>query len=217
VENSDQLAEFLVKALKDSGFSVQRVSDAEAARDMLQDDHYDAMLLDLGSAGKGTVQQNAQALRRYAYQLPIIFMGRDEEKDDIVDLTGDEAFFLRKPFSMEEMVARVKSVAPQVLSGAPVSFGDLVLDIRTLQLRSNGKFLPLTRKEAALLETLMRHPNIIVDRNVIERALYGGNNEVGPNALEVLVSRLRKKLMAGNVDIQLLTVRGAGYMLMSAR
>lgn len=222
IEPINALAEFFVKALKDAGFAVNNVPSIEDGKNALADTHFDAMIVDLdGTDGKEVSSEEnletIRALRRYAYKAPVIALAHQAEMAQSSDVASQVEAFLAKPFAMDMLVGAVKKALPQTGENGPINFADLELDTRFAHLKFQGKILPLTRKESALLEALMRRPNTIVDRTVIEQALYGGQQEVGPNALEVLVSRLRKKLIAGKIEVQLLTVRGAGYMLMGAK
>ena len=221
IEKNDALSPFLIKALKDSGFAVNHVESLESAKNTLSDTHYDAMVFDLSVAeasdSKEALVEIIDGLRRYAYNTPVVLITPSHFATDVQTIKEKVNGVLNAPFAMEELVGRLKALVPATQEAGPITFGELELDTRFAHLRAQGKVLPLTRKESSLLEALMRRPNTIVDRFVIEQALYGGEREVGPNALEVLVSRLRKKLIAGKIDVQLLTVRGAGYMLMGAK
>lgn len=221
IEKKDALSAFLTKALKDAGFAVHHIESLEVAKNILSETHFDTILFDGGILSEPVSNEaftNAlQEIRRYAFNTPLIPIVPPGSAINPSHLGEYSAATLIAPFAMEEMVRRVKAAIPAMTETGPVTFGDLELDSRFAHLRSKGMVLPLTRKEAALLEVLMRKPNIIIDRSVIEQALYGGERGVGPNALEVLVSRLRKKLVMGKIEVQLLTVRGAGYMLMGAK
>ena len=125
-------------------------------------------------------------------------------------------YYMVKPFAMEELIARIKALLrrPGAALGVQLNLGNVTLDTTGPSLLVDGKRAGVTRRELALLEILLRRPGNVVNRNMIEDGIYGFDDEVGTNALEVLVSRLRKKLMASGADIQLHTVRGVGYMVM---
>ncbi|MBW8785597.1 MAG: response regulator transcription factor [Novosphingobium sp.] len=216
VEDNDRLSEFLEKALHDSGFTVDRcasVVDADAA---LAGVKFDATIMDLGlpdGDGLGLVK----TMRGRGDQTPVLILtARDALNDRVGGLNGGADDYMVKPFAMEELIARVKALLrrPGAALGVELTLGNICLDTTGPNLTVAGRPVSLTRREVTLLEILLRRPGKVVSRNAIEDGLYGFNDDVGSNALEVLVSRLRKKLISVGADIQLHTVRGVGYMAM---
>ncbi|HEY4161626.1 MAG TPA: response regulator transcription factor [Dongiaceae bacterium] len=216
VEDNDRLSEFLEKALHDSGFTVDRcanVTDADAA---LAGVKFDATIMDLGLPdGDGLTL--VKGMRGRGDQTPVLILtARDGLNDRVGGLNGGADDYMVKPFAMEELIARVKALLrrPGAALGVELTLGNVSLDTTGPNLTVGGKPVALTRREVTLLEILLRRPGKVVARNSIEDGLYGFNDDVGSNALEVLVSRLRKKLTAVGADIHLHTVRGVGYMAM---
>lgn len=216
IEDNDRLSEFLEKALHDSGFTVDRfatLGDADAA---LAGARFDAAIIDLGLPD-GDGLSLVKSMRARGDQTPaLILTARDGLSDRVNGLNGGADDYMVKPFAMEELVARVKALLrrPGAALGVQLTLGNLCLDTTGPNLTVADKPVALTRREIALIEILLRRPGKVVSRAAIEDGLYGYNDEVGSNALEVLVSRLRKKLLSVGADIELHTVRGVGYMVM---
>jgi two-component system, OmpR family, response regulator QseB len=216
IEDNDRLSEFLEKALHDSGFTVDRfatLADADAA---LAGARFDASIIDLGLPD-GDGLSLVKAMRARGDQTPVLILtARDALSDRVNGLNGGADDYMAKPFAMEELIARVKALLrrPGAALGVQLTLGNLCLDTTGPNLTVDSKPVSLTRREIALIEILLRRPGKVVSRAAIEDGLYGFNDEVGSNALEVLVSRLRKKLISVGADIELHTVRGVGYMVM---
>lgn len=216
IEDNDRLSEFLEKGLSDAGFAVDRAgtfAEAAAAGDASR---FDAVILDLGLPdGDGlTLLKDRRAA---GDRTPVLILtARDGLSDRVGGLNAGADDYLAKPFAMEELVARVKALLrrPGAALGVQLTLGNICLDTAGPSFMINGRTATLTRRELALMEILLRRPGKVIARGAIEEGLYSFSDEVGSNALEVLVSRLRKKLGGLGADINLHTVRGVGYMVM---
>jgi DNA-binding response OmpR family regulator len=216
VEDNDRLSEFLEKALRDANFTVDRVADLGGADAALAGARFDAVILDLGLPDGNGIDL-IDRRRAAGDQTPILVLtARDGLSDRVQGLNHGADDYMTKPFAMEELVARIKALLrrPGAALGVQLNLGNVTLDTSGPSLLVDGKRAAVTRRELALLEILLRRPGNVVNRNMIEDGIYGFDDEVGTNALEVLVSRLRKKLISSGADIQLHTVRGVGYMVM---
>jgi len=216
VEDNDRLSEFLEKALRDANFTVDRVADLSGADAALAGARFDSVILDLGLPDGNGVDL-IDRRRASGDQTPILVLtARDGLSDRVEGLNHGADDYMVKPFAMEELIARIKALLrrPGAALGVQLNLGNVTLDTTGPSLMVDGKRAAVTRRELALLEILLRRPGNVVNRNMIEDGIYGFDDEVGTNALEVLVSRLRKKLIASGADIQLHTVRGVGYMVM---
>lgn len=216
VEDNDRLSEFLEKGLGDAGFVVDRAADLAAAQAALDAGGFDAVILDLGLPD-GDGLDFLKARRAMNDQTPVLILtARDGLSDRVGGLNAGADDYLAKPFAMEELVARVKALLrrPGAALGVQLSLGNICLDTIGPTFLIDERPVTLTRRELALMEILLRRPGKVVSRGAIEEGLYRFSDEVGSNALEVLVSRLRKKLTSLGADINLHTVRGVGYMVM---
>lgn len=216
VEDNDRLSEFLEKAIRDANFTVDRVPDLSGADAALAGARFDAVILDLGLPDGNGIDL-IDRRRGAGDQTPILVLtARDGLSDRVEGLNHGADDYMVKPFAMEELIARIKALLrrPGAALGVQLNLGNVTLDTTGPSLLVDGKRAAVTRRELALLEILLRRPGNVVNRNMIEDGIYGFDDEVGTNALEVLVSRLRKKLIASGADIQLHTVRGVGYMVM---
>ena len=183
-----------------------RVDDAEAALNAVT---YELVLLDLNLPdGRGL--ELLRRLRASGNAVPVIITtAQDQIAVRIDGLNAGADDYLVKPFDLSEMTARVAAVARRY-SGNPaplVDVGDAKVNLATKSVTVNGLSVTLTQREWAVLERLMSRRNAIVSKAEIEDSLYAFGSEIESNAVEVYVSRLRKKL--GRTSI--LTMRGLGY------
>jgi two-component system response regulator QseB len=211
VEDDPMVGAALRKGLQQDGHTVDWVSEATAAQAALIHAAHDLMLLDLGLPGKSGLALLAD-LRRAGNPLPVIICtARDAVADRVkgLDLGADD--YLVKPFAFEELGARIRAVTRRRL-GQPANrlvHGSLVLDPASHEVLLEGRPVALSAREFAILEALMERPSAVLSRAQIEDRLYGWEDEVASNAVEVHVHNLRRKL--GDATIR--TVRGLGYSL----
>ena len=151
--------------------------------------------------------------RRIALGVPRVDVctARDQVRDRIDGLNAGADDYLIKPFDLGELLARVQAVQRRYdLQPNPSRhIGELTIDTATHRIQHNGEDVPLTAREWALMECLIRRPGAIVSKAQLEEAIYAMGSEVESNAVEVYVSRLRKKLGARAIE----TVRGLGYRM----
>lgn len=211
VEDDPMVGAALRKGLQQDGHTVDWVREATAAEAALLPAAHDLMLLDLGLPGKSGLSLLAD-VRRAGSALPVIICtARDAVADRVrgLDLGADD--YLVKPFAFDELGARIRAVIRRRL-GQPASrlaHGALVLDPASHEVELNGEPVALSAREFAILEALMERPAAVLSRAQIEDRLYGWDEEVASNAVEVHVHNLRRKL--GDTTIR--TVRGLGYSL----
>jgi DNA-binding response OmpR family regulator len=216
IEDNDRLSEFLEKGLSDAGFAVDRAGTYAEAAASFDASHFDAVILDLGLPD-GDGLSLLKARRAAGDRTPVLILtARDGLSDRVGGLNAGADDYLAKPFAMEELVARVKALLrrPGAALGVQLTLANICLDTSGPSFMIDGRTATLTRRELALMEILLRRPGKVISRGAIEEGLYSFSDEVGSNALEVLVSRLRKKLGSLGADINLHTVRGVGYMVM---
>jgi DNA-binding response OmpR family regulator len=218
VEDERELAELMRRNLHLDGFAVDVVNTAHDAWTALRVETYDAVLLDINLPDGNGVKLIGE-FRRANIQSPILLVSANSELQDRVSgLNSGADDYLTKPFSHEELTARIRAVLrrPGGPLGLQIKCGSLVLNTATREVSLRQTPLTLAKRELTLLEILMRRSNRVVMREAIESAVYDFGDDIGSNALEVLVSRLRKHLADAQADVAIHTVRGVGYILREA-
>jgi len=218
VEDYDTMRELIVDHLKERGFAVDAVGygrDAIAAAEAV---HLDAVILDLGLPDMDGMQV-LHSLRGSHPELPVILLtARDGIDDRLSGLNNGADDYMVKPFNILELEARLRAVLRRTGSrrGATYSFGKVVFDTATRQAEVEGIRINLTRREVALLEEFLRVPGRVITKNVLEDRLYAFDDSGSTNALEAVVSRLRRKLAAAEAGLCIETKWGIGYRLVEA-
>lgn len=221
VEDEEKLAKALKKGLTLKGFAVDWMPDPEKARTriLLYKDEYDLILLDLMLPGLDGAAIT-ESVRKENVTTPIIILTARNETEHKVDLLNKGADdYIVKPFSFEELLARINSVLrrPTPLQAAVLKVGPLEMDTAARVVRREGKEIPLTLKEFSLLECFMREPGVVLSREKLFDHVWDFNALSWSNVLDVHMKNLRKKLDHENSRNQLFeTVRGVGYRLAGA-
>lgn len=211
VEDDAQLGEAIRHALIQQAYVVTWLRNGREAMQGLRDQSADLVLLDLGLPDRDGLDVLGEA-RRNNIKTPVLVMtARDELETRIrgLDLGADD--YLIKPFHLDELAARIRSLIRRTrgLADNMVEAGDLRMNLTTSDVTFHGEPVVLTRREFALLRVLMERAGRIVRRETLENSVYGIDRPVEGNALEVQVHWLRRKLGADAIR----TVRGVGYML----
>lgn len=215
VEDTVRLAELMAERLHKLGYVCDiagRLEEAEAA--LLAADH-DVMILDLGLPD-GDGRAWLRKMRGRHLVLPVIIMtARGDLEDRIAGLDAGADDYVVKPVDIDELGARLRALLrrPGARSSVILTSGHLRYDAETLCAYCDDAPLGLSRREANLLEQLMRREGQVVQRRAIEDALYSFNEPVTPNALDAVISRLRRKLDDVGQGGRLHTIRGIGFML----
>lgn len=219
IEDNERLAGLIANGLDRQGYACDRAASLEAADDCVGTADYDAVILDLGMPDGDGLEWLARA-RRAGQMVPaLILTARGALGDRIAGLDAGADDYLVKPAEVEEIAARLRALlrrpgnrAPTVMTSGPIAF-----DTASRTGTVNGTSLDLARREADLLELLMRREGSVIQRGAIEEALYSFNDPVTPNAIEAVISRLRRKLEEHGQTGRLHTVRGVGYLLAGSR
>lgn len=213
VEDDAPLARGIVALLRNAGHAVDHVSHGTDVPDLAAEEPYSLIILDVNlpdTDGFSVLER----LRRRGDRVPVLMLTARDALDDRVrglDLGADD--YLRKPFDPEELEARVRALGRR-RGGDPVPelrVGTLVLHRSTGQVEVAGRTIDLRRREWTVLEALATRAGQIVPRELLQSEVFGYDEPVGPNALEVNVTRLRAKLAPNGPEIR--TVRGVGYLL----
>lgn len=217
VEDNRELRGLLSGHLASAGFAVDGAGSVEHARDAMALTPYDLLLVDLGLPGE---DGSALLERTEAGGLPpvIVLTARDAIADRIALLNSGADDYVVKPFDLLELEARIHAVLRR-----PKAREDLILRCGDLSLAPNrGDILVgetpviIARRERALLEELLRQAGRTIVREVLEDRLYPFGDVVTPNALEQIVSRVRRRLAQAGSSVRLETIRGIGYRLSAA-
>lgn len=211
VEDDAMIGESLRKGLRQEGYAADWVQDGAAAETALASQPYDFVLLDLGLPRKDGFEVLG-GLRRRKNRIPVLILtARDAIADRVkgLDLGADD--YLVKPFSLEELAARIRAVLRRHAGRAEpqLAHGAFTLDPSTRKVTYRGRPVAVSAREFSLLEALLDRPGLPLSRGQLEERLYGWGEEIASNAVEVHVHNLRKKLGEGAIR----TVRGVGYAL----
>ena len=214
-EDETELSEALVAILKHNNYSVDAVYNGEDALNYLVADNYDGAILDI-MMPKADGYQVLEALRASGKETPVLFLtARDAIEDRVRGLDSGACDYLVKPFSLEELAARVRA-ALRISHGKStnlLTMGDLTVDCGAHRVTRGGKLIELSAKEYALLEYLMLNQGIVLSREKIENHIWNFDYEGGTNVVDVYISYLRKKIDGGHEKRLIHTVRGRGYVL----
>lgn len=202
-----------------SGFIADFVGGIEEARAALQCHHYALALVDRRLPDGDGLELLPEIKRSQPGIRVLVLTAFHAVSDRISGLDAGADDYLAKPFDLDELMARIRACLRRsdVESVPPATLGALSFDFVTHQVSVNGVTLVLHRRELALLEALMRNAGRLVLRDQLHEEVYGFEDEVQMNALNILVSRLRKKLEEFNAGVEIHAARGIGYMMTKAR
>jgi two-component system, OmpR family, response regulator len=212
-EDDPVLADGLTRSLHQADYAVDCVATGDQADHVLLAQNYDLLILDLGLPRLDGFEV-LRRLRHRGSKVPVLVLtARDGLEDRVrgLDLGADD--YLTKPFDLPELEARVRALIRRGQSGGAsiLSHGALQLDTAGRRATLNGASLDLSARELGVLEVLMHRSGRVVNKEQLAEQLYGWDEEVGANAIEVYVHRLRRKLEPAGVVIR--TIRGLGYLL----
>lgn len=209
IEDDEILFDAVRTGLEIEGFTVDAVDTLADAREAAVTVDYDAVVLDIGLPD-GTGVDLLREWRTAGNGVPVLLLtARNTTRDRIDGLDSGADDYLGKPFDLDELAARLRAIARRAKGNASpaLRWGDFTLDSATRELTRDGESIDLSRREFALLEALFEQPGRIFSRAQLEERLYGWQDDIGSNTVEVHVHKLRAKL--GKDLIQ--TVRGQGY------
>ncbi len=211
VEDDAMIGTSLRNGLRQDGYTVDWVRDGAAAELAIAATAYDAILLDLGLPGRSGLELLAHWRARQNPVPVLIITARDSVADRVLGLDTGADDYLVKPFDLNEVSARLRALLRRrVGRAAPIiENGPLTLDPASHEVRLDGNEISLSAREFGILHALMEAPGVPLSRSQLEERLYGWQEEIGSNAVEVHIHALRRKL--GSDWIR--NVRGVGYMV----
>lgn len=219
VEDETRLAESIARGLRQAAHAVDLADRLATARQKLEVEHYDALILDV-NLPDGSGFGLAADLRKRSVQLPILMLtARDSVEDRVTGLDSGADDYLVKPFAFEELLARLRALQRREPESRPtrLSVSDLELDPATRSATRGGRPIELSTTEYALLEYLVRRAGVVCGRADISSAVWDENYDPFSNIIDVYVSRLRRKVDQPGSEPLIHTIRGAGYTLDPAR
>lgn len=210
-EDEPGIASFLDKGLKAAGYSTLVVEDGRTAASAARDADFELLILDLGLPLMGG-REVLSEIRGRGERLPVIILtARTGVTDRVAGLEGGADDYVTKPFSFEELLARVKARLrdPGVQASTELAVGDLALDMRTHRAKVGGVEVELSAKEFMMAEMFLRHPGQVLSRQQLLSHVWGYDFDPGSNVVDVYVGYLRRKLGKDRIE----TLRGVGYRL----
>jgi len=215
IEDEAKIADFVERGLSAEGYSVTVADDGLKGEAEALSGEFDLILLDVLLPGRNGFEV-LETIRQRKVATPVIMLtALGETEDKVRGLEGGAIDYVAKPFSFEELLARIRAQLrrPEATSADRIEVGDLVLDLKTRRVTKGEQEVELTSREFELLAYLMRHPDQVLSRTQLLNGVWGYDYDPGTNVLEVYVGYLRKKLGDEDEEGPIDTVRGAGYRL----
>ncbi len=210
VEDDELLGDGVRAGLVQNGYTVDWFKDGLSASQALRSENFDIVVLDLGlpkMSGLAVLQQ----MRENGLTCPVLILtARETVEDRVKGLDSGADDYLTKPFDLDELCARLRALQRRFLnrSGSTIAYKNIILDPASHSVKVNDEEVSIPRREFSLLQKLLENAGTVLSREQLTQTLYGWEEDVDSNALEVHVHNLRKKLGATFIR----TIRGVGYM-----
>lgn len=219
IEDNLRLSHLTAAGLQKAGFAIDTCATALDAELALHAVDYDLAIVDLGLPDSDGMDL-LKALRRERQSIPILIVtARDGLKDRVAGLDAGADDYMVKPFSMEELIARVRALLrrPAIALADVLTVGNVGLDPNRRAVAVAGELIAMTRREFDVMELLIRNRGKVVSKTSIDEKVYGFDEDVSLNSVEVIISRLRRRLREAHADVNIVTIRGVGYLVGDAR
>jgi len=215
IEDDRTVGQYVKRGLAEAGYQVDLVVDGAEGLRVASEGHYDVVVLDLRLP---TLEgrEVLRTLRDRGNAVPVLVLTAQDTVDFKVQalrMGADD--YVTKPFALEELLARVEALGrrPKAITPPVLRVADLVLDTGSREVQRGGESIELTPKEYAVLEYLMRHPGRVMPRTLITEYAWDYHFDPGTNIVDVVITRLRKKIDHGRAPKLIHTVRGVGYVV----
>lgn len=218
VEDNRKISKLLCDGLAEAGFNAEPALTADEALAALSTATFSLVVLDLGLPDQDGIEV-LNTLRNQKNSVPVLILtARDTLDQKLKGLNSGADDYMTKPFETAEVVARVRALLrrPSQAHNPVLELENIVFDTQARQAQIDDKVIRLSKRETSLLEIMLRSTGKTVPKENLEAQLYGFGEEGSANSIEVLVHRLRKKLIAEQARIEIHTLRGIGYMMTGA-
>ena len=215
VDDDRRLCGIIKRGLMEEAYAVDTAYDGEEGEYLAEVNSYDLIILDIMMPKKDGIEV-CRTLRDKSINVPILMLtAKDTVEDRVKGLDTGADDYMVKPFAFNELLARVRALLRRdgMIKSPEIRAGNLVLNTLTRELSRGERVIELTTKEYVILEYLMRHPNIVVTRTMIEEHAWDYDFDSFSNLVDVYIRRLRRKIDADSARSMIQTVRGAGYRM----
>ena len=215
VEDEHRISASIKKGLEQENYAVDVAYDGQSGYDLASTEDYDLIILDLMLPVLDGLTV-CKKLRNAGFHTPILILtARGQVQDKVIGLNTGADDYLTKPFSFEELLARIRALSRRPKQSLPstLEFAGLTLDPSSFQVKKNGQKIDLTSREFSLLEYLLKNPQKILTRDQIISHVWNYDSDILPNTVEVYIRNLRRKIGGSLIH----TIRGFGYRLGDSR
>lgn len=214
VEDEIMIAESIATILEENNYTVDMTNDGEDGLDRSLTGIYDIILLDVMLPNMNGIQILQQLRKNHIVSSVILLTAKGAIDDKICGLDGGADDYITKPFDINELLARLRALRrrkTEITINDEIIFGDIKINTATFHIICGATEIKLTMKEAQLLELLINREKMVTSKELVIQRIWGFDEDIEDSRVEVLVSRLRKKLKQIHSTVSIQMVRGAGY------